>query len=375
MSELRQYTILHTIETGGPGGAETVLLQLASHLDPGRFRSLVLLTSDGWLRQQLLQRQIQPTLVEWKSWYDFRLPRAIANLVKQESVDLIHSHLPDQNFYSCLAATWAHCPVIVTYHGPIELVKAQHFRKALKLWFVRRRAAAVVVVCEYVGKMLRQAEFPSERIVRIYNGIEPSRFGGPPADHLRSELGLPCGTPLVGMVANVRQSKGYEFFIRAARKVVEVIPQARFLAVGDVDERLGSGLRLLVKELDLSDRFLFLGFRPDVPEVLSDLDVFVLSSTSEGFPLVVLEAMAAGKPLVVTRSGGPDEIVEDSRTGFLIPPSDAEALAGKICQLLEDKELAATLGQNARARVAQEFSLEGMVGQYEELYTRCLTAH
>jgi glycosyltransferase involved in cell wall biosynthesis len=370
--ELRQYTILHTIETSGPGGAETVLLHLASNLNPQRFRSLVVLTGEGWLRQQLLNRKIQHELVAWKAWYDFRLPRALVRLIKREGVDLIHSHLPDQNFYSCLAASWTNRPAIVTYHGPIELTGGSSFRKSLKLRYVRREAEVVVVVCHFVARMLEQAKFPPEKIACIYNGIETEQFASTPNGKLRKTLGLSKDNPLVGMVANVRQSKGYEFFIRAARKVVDAFPTARFLAVGDIDEMLGPNLHLLVEQLNLRDHFSFLGFRSDVPEILKDLDVFVLSSTSEGFPLVVLEAMAVGKPAVVTRCGGPEEVIDDGKTGFLVPPSDAEALAARICQILADRRLAADLGQSAQARVRRDFSLGRMLREYEVLYERCL---
>ena len=372
---MKPRTILHTIETGGPGGAETVLLQLATHLDPARFRSVVLISQDGWLNGQLHARGIPTTLVDCKAWYDLRLPRAMIALIRQEKVDLIHSHLPDQNFYSCLVGALTRRRPIVTYHGPIELTRARRRRQALKLQVVRRLAAAVVVVCDYVERLLRGVSFPPEKIVRIYNGIESSRFSALSNGTFRKSLGYGEEIRLVGMVANIRQSKGYEYFVQAARIVADTIPQTRFFAVGDVDEKFGGGLRKLVEQLNLGGRFLFLGFRNDIPEILSDLDVFVLSSTSEGFPLVVLEAMAAGKPVVVTRCGGPEEVVEDGRDGFLVPPTNPEKLAARIIDLLSNPGLAATLGQRARDKVARQFSLERMVRQYEALYERCMNGN
>jgi glycosyltransferase involved in cell wall biosynthesis len=124
--------------------------------------------------------------------------------------------------------------------------------------------------------------------------------------------------------------------------------------------------------LGLKDRFVFLGFRADVPEILADLDVFVLSSVSEGLSIATIEAMAAGKPVVVTRSGGPREVVEDGRTGLLVPPADPKALASRICELLRNPDLATTLSRNARAEVDSKFSLARMIREYESLYERCL---
>jgi glycosyltransferase involved in cell wall biosynthesis len=370
---LKQYTILHTIETSGPGGAETVLLELATRLDRSRFRSLVLLNQAGWLLDQLKARGIKTTLVDWRAWGVFSLPRSMAKVVRDERVDLIHSHLPDQNFYSCLVGKLTRCKTVVTYHGPIELVRAKQRRAAFKLWAVRRSASTVVVVCDRVRRLLGELMFPPEKITRIYNGIDVTRFNTPRKGCLKEELGFPRETKLVGMVANVRQTKGHDFFIRAARRVADAHPQVRFLAVGDVDERLGRGLRSLVQQLDLGDRFFFLGFRQDIPDFLGNLDIFVLPSTSEGFPLVVLEAMAAGKPVVATRSGGPEEIIRDGHDGFLVPPADAETLSAKISELLEQPELAAAVAHEAQLKIARQFSIEQMIREYAGLYERTIS--
>ncbi len=367
---MSRITVLHTIETAGPGGAETVLLNLASKLDPSRFRSIAMLPEGRWLPGQLRAREIPTFCVESKGWHDLTLPKSMAQLVRTEKVDLIHSHLPDQNFYSCVVGHLTRSKTIATYHGAVEVARAR--RKAFKLWVVRKTAAAVVVVCDFVADLLKGVDFPAGKLVRIYNGIELSRFQVSANGLFRDSLGLDRDDRLVGTVANLRQSKGYEFLIRAARKVLDAVPRARFLAVGEIDQELGNKYFSLVEKLGLTDRFTFLGFRKDVAEILSNLDLFVLPSTSEGFPLVLLEAMAAGRPVVATRSGGPQEIVEDGQTGLLVPPGDAEALAKGIEKLLVNPEQAADLGRNARGKVEREFSLEKMVSQYEALYERCL---
>ncbi|HET7841072.1 MAG TPA: glycosyltransferase family 4 protein, partial [Terriglobia bacterium] len=177
---------------------------------------------------------------------------------------------------------------------------------------------------------------------------------------------------LVGMVANLRQSKGYEYFVQAARLVVNSFPEARFVSVGEKEEHMAAGLADMVRQLDLDDRFTFLGFRSDVPEVLADLDVFVLSSVSEGLSIATLEAMAAGRPVVVTQSGGPEELVADGRTGRLVPPADPAALAAGICELLKNPGLAMLLGRNAQEESREKFSVSRMIAEYESLYQRCL---
>lgn len=369
---LKQFTILHAIEGGGPGGAETVLFHLASNLDPSRFRSLVLLSSDDWLKRQLVAQNIKTNLVKSKAWYDFRVPRAMANLIRQENVDLIHSHLPDQNFYSCIAARFTARKIVVTYHGIPGLFPKSKLRGAIKLWTVRNVANTFVVVSDFLKRTLEGAGFPAQKIVRIYNGVNMNCFAPRGSGRFRQELGLSGNVKLVGMVANLRESKGYEYFVQAARQVADSIPEARFLAVGEKDEGIAKHLESLVQRLNLSDRFFFLGFRSDVAEILNSLDVFVLSSVSEGLSIATIEAMAAGKPVVVTRSGGPQEIVEDGRTGMLVPPADAQALGSSICELLSNPVLAAMLSRNARSEVENKFSLKKMVNEYESLYERCL---
>jgi glycosyltransferase involved in cell wall biosynthesis len=369
---MRKLTILHTIETAGPGGAETVVLNLASRLDSNRFRSIVLLPRQDWLSERLQERGVSTFFVDSKAWYDFRMPLGMARLVHKEKVDLIHSHLPGQNFYSCLVGRLTGRKTIATYHGAIELSQSGRLRGGIQFWWVRRSADKVVVVCDFVGAMLRRSGFPANKVVRIHNGIDVDPFRVPADGRLRRELGLRNGTRLIGTVANVRQSKGYEFFIQAARRVVDVRPDVLFVASGDIDPIIAKPLLSSVERLGLKERFLFLGFRTDVPEFLSELDVFVLPSVSEGFPLVALEAMASGRPVVVTRSGGPQEIVDDEQTGFLIPPADPNIMAQRICELLDNPQRAATLGGAAREKVASTFTLDRMIDEYERLYERLL---
>jgi glycosyltransferase involved in cell wall biosynthesis len=369
-----KHTILHTIETSGPGGAESVLLALADGIDTSRFRSLVLLPRAGWLQNKLKERGIPVYLAKSNAWYDPRLLRAMTRVIRQEKVDLIHSHLGDQNFYSCLAGRMTGSKIVVTYHGSPQCSEKERLRSAIKLWFVRHSADAVVVVSDYLKQSFMDLGFAADRIVRVHNGVDLDRFAISPAGRLRAELKCQNGAKLIGMVANLRESKGYEHFIQAARTVSDSMPHARFVAIGDINPTIGQRMRDLVEKMSLQDRFFFLGFREDVPEILRDLDVFVLSSVSEGFSIATVEAMASSKPVVVTRSGGPQEIVEDGRTGWLVPPADPTALAEKICEILANPARAAALAQSARLKVETTFTIERMVREYEHLYERLLDA-
>jgi glycosyltransferase involved in cell wall biosynthesis len=361
-------TILHTIETGGPGGAETILLKLASQLDPARFRSLVLLPRKGWLHAQLEMARVPTFFVHSSAWYDLRLPRTLVTLARKEKVHLIHSHLPDQNFYSSLVRPLAGCKVVVTYHGSQQLSQSDGLKCALKLSVVKRGANAVVVVSDYLKEKLVAAGFPSDRVIRIHNGIDASSVPGETRSSLREALGCANGSPLVGTVANIRASKGYDYFLRAARLVADSMPEVLFAAAGEADPELTRKLMNLRQELNLEKQVLFLGFRRDVNQLLGAFDLFVLPSVSEGFSLATVEAMAAGRPVIATRSGGPQELIEDGVTGLLVPPKDPQSLATKICEVLRNPALASALGHNAQAAVQSKFSLARMLAEYAAVY-------
>ena len=371
---MNRRTILHTIETSGPGGAETSLLLLASKLNRDRYRSLALLPREGWLSEQLRDAGVPVFFADSKKWYDFHLVREMRRLIDHERVDLIHSQLPGQNFYSSLVGWLNARKTVVTYQGKIELTRSQGWKGTLRQTTIRRLADAVVAVSDDVGALLRQSDFPAKKVVRIYNAIDVRRLQVTGNGHLRHNLRLPEGSKLVGTVANIRVPKGYAFLIQAARMVIDRIPQAHFVAVGDIDPELSKPLFELVEKLGLRNQFHFLGFRSDVPEILSELDVFVLASTSEGLPLALLEAMAAGKPAVATQCGGPAEVIKNGVTGLLVAPGEPSAIASALLELLTSQELAARLAQAGRAKVREEFALGKMLEQYEALYERLLEA-
>jgi glycosyltransferase involved in cell wall biosynthesis len=191
---------------------------------------------------------------------------------------------------------------------------------------------------------------------------------------LRRELNCRPGTRLIGMMGNVRAPKGHEYFIRAARTIADRHPNTYFVISGDLHKTLAPPLFKLVSELGLQNQLKFLEYREDVPRILADLDIFVLPSTSEGFPLAVLEAMACAKPIVATRCGGAEEMVDDGRTGFTVPVANAPAIASRVIDFLDQMEMGTSMGMAAKLRVESEFSVQAMVRNYERLYESCILA-
>ena len=365
---MKRLTVLHTIETSGPGGAENVLLALALGLDKSRFRSIVVINDPGWLEDRLNELGLAYYRVPSVHWYDFKLPRRLLQLIRTERVDVIHSHLPDQNFWASVVGRLTRRPVIATYHGAVELANSRQWRNVVKLTTVKHAANTVSVVCGHVEEMLLNLGFPASKLRRIYNGIDVAKYANKGDGRLRRELALQPDAPIIGMVANIRATKGHEYFIRAARIIADRFPNAAFVVSGDPHDELAPPLFRLVEELGLKDRVTFLGFRSDVPMLLAEMAVFVLPSTSEGFPLVVLEAMAAGKPVVSTRCGGVEEVFNTELDSLLVPVADADAIAKQVCSLLENPQHAAFLAAAGRRRVCEKFSVQSMIAEYERLY-------
>jgi glycosyltransferase involved in cell wall biosynthesis len=370
----RKATILHLIETTGPGGAETVLLNIVRRLDPLEFASSVIVTGTGWLYENLSTAGITTTILESARANDWQFVLRLVRHIKRFRVDLIHSHLAGMNFYACLAGMLCCKPVITTYHGLIGDWQARTLKNRVRYAFITRAASAVVTVSDFLRReLLRAWGFKADRVFRIYNGADLRAFeNGTQGTSVRAQFGLPESTSLVGMVGNIRRPKGYEYFVQAARLVIDRRPECYFLIVGEGKGELLEKLREQIAALKLEQKVLIVGFRDDVPQILRQLDVFALSSISEGLSIATIEAMAAGLPVVVTDSGWPTEIVEHGVTGLVVPPAAPEALAEKILLLLEDRNLANTLACRAQNTVRSRFDLDMCVQNYVDLYRRCL---
>lgn len=248
-----------------------------------------------------------------------------------------------------------------------------------------RLADCTVVNAETIRRRLVGDGWREDRIAVIPNGVDTKRFQArATASSFRKEYGLPPAAPLVGVLARIAPSKGLEVFLEAARIVVDRVPDARFVIVGDDAPFVRDGERVEgyrqqleqhAERLGLGQHVIFTGFRLDVPEVLSELAISVLPSvTGEGLPNSVLESMAAGVPVIATNSGGTKEAVADGETGVLVAPSDVTALARTTCELLADPALRARFGAAGRRRIAERFSLERMAHDMQALYGRLLEA-
>lgn len=365
-------TVLHLIDTGGPGGAETVLANVVEGLPASRWRPVVVLPERDWLFEHLSLRNIESTLLTSSGSFDYRFLLALDAIVRRERVTLIHAHLLTSSVYGSLVARLRGIPVVCTFHGQVDVSSSERFRRT-KVNILDRRKNRVVFVSEALREhVLSQQPLRAAKTTVIPNGIDPDRFRPQRNDALRRELGIAPEDILVGAVGNVRHSKDYDTFLRAAALLRQSSPRFRFVVVGDTRTPLLPGLMELREQLDLAESFSFLGFREDTATLLNNFDVFALSSDQEGFSIATIQAMATGLPVVATRCGGPEEILTHDVNGVLVPTRSPETLARAILNLVGNPEDRDRLAQSAREEVLARFTLERMVSRYEDVYADSL---
>jgi glycosyltransferase involved in cell wall biosynthesis len=220
---------------------------------------------------------------------------------------------------------------------------------------------------EAIRTMIIEDGIPLERTETLHEGIDFKLVEASPGLNLYKEFQFPKGTYIVGNVAALVPHKGQQFLIEAAAKVISRIPNVRFVILGA--GKLESRLRSQIQRLGLEQYVLLAGFRPDVLSLQKGFDLFVMSSTTEGLGTTLLDAMALGRPIIATRTGGIPEVV-DAETGILVPPCDPQALATAIVDLLRDPARRARLGTAARTRVREQFSAERMIQRTLDAYLR-----
>lgn len=359
--------ILQVVPTSGAGGAEQIVLSLAKSLkENGSDVAVASPGSDPYLFQKLKESDIKafPLATQDRKWQIFE----IAKVIKTFRPDIIHSHMFDANLPSTLASLISRKPIILTIHSTVY--ELETWKRKLINALLSRCVSQVVAVSKAVALKLNSAGVPANKIICIYNGVDVSQFMGDSKNKFRQELCIPDDSRLMGMVANLRPAKDHEMAIKAAAMVIKKVPKTHFMMVGDGVDKTAQALMRLREYLGVSRNVHFLGFREDIPNVLKSLDLFVLASKVEGLPVSIIEAMAAGLPVVASNVGGIAELIEEGITGFLVPPGDYNRLAEKIKVILQNPTLAKSMGIEGRKKILNNFSLEAMKNAYYSLYLK-----
>jgi glycosyltransferase involved in cell wall biosynthesis len=374
-------------------GAEKVLLELLSRLDRSRFVPIVVLPTDtrhiNRLSPELEKLNIEccfiPLGVLRRKYFKLhKLPRfsfevlagvrQLVRLIRKHKIALVHTNT-NTILASPMAARLTRVPHIWSIHE--LMVEPATVRSALH-YMIPRFSTRVVTVSQAVrDHMLKDAARFADRFTFVRGAIDVEPFlNAKGRARVRAEWGVRDDEVLIGMAGRVTRWKGQSIFVQAAKLIAERHPQVKFAAVGgvfDTEKFYMERFRKEVHDAGLENKLTINDFRADMPDVFAAFDVFVLPSIlPEPFGLVVIEAMASGKPVVATAPGGPSETVVDGETGFLVPPSDASAIARALEVLLADPQKRMTMGEAGRRRAREVFSLPRYVTEFEELYDAVL---
>ena len=362
--------ITHFVENLDRGGLERMVLELVKlQHRQGHRCQVVCLFEPGSQAHELDALGIPVSACDKRQGFDLRALARARQLVRNHATEVLHTHNAVAH-YQAVCATYGlgMRQVINTRHG-----MGGNQRAARREWLYRRALAStdtVVAVCEAARTdAVKRGIVPMAKTRVVPNGIQVGSFQTvSTAMHRRLQLllGLPAQTRLIGTVGRLNWAKDQAGLIRAFRRVNEQLPHTALLLIGEGELR--KDLEVRAAEEGVTDRVHFLGDRNDVHELLQGLDLFVLSSVSEGYSLALLEAGAAALPIVATDVGGNGEIIRDGETGRLVPASDPAALAQAMLALLRDSSQAQLLGRAARAWVEQHGSLDAMAGSYARLY-------
>ncbi|HMF57524.1 MAG TPA: glycosyltransferase family 4 protein [Pyrinomonadaceae bacterium] len=355
------------------GGGERHLADLANALSERGHDVSVALAPSSPFRAELSALSEQNIFsVRMRNALDIPSALKLAQFIREHKIEIVHAHL---------ARDYPLAAFAVRKIKDARLVLTRHLERPLNNLhvFALKRVSRIIAVSKAVERALQaQKIFPPDRIRHVANGIDVEKFerAGQAIDREAIRLGLPSHARfLIGIIGELREHKGQEDFLRAAHLIASQMEDVDFLIIGEdgaPDKQYGAHLHRLVEEIGLERRVHFMGWRKDVPQLLHALDLFISSSRVEPFGLVMVEAMACGLAVVATATGGAQEIIADGETGRLVPIGDVEALAKVASALLADSYERKRLGQQARTRARERFSLARMVTATEQIYREAL---
>ena len=381
----RPVRVVELLATGTNGGAQEHVYSLLTRLDRSRYEPLVLSLTGGNTVHRLRAAGFNVAVLDELD--DTLAARLVADEVGAFGADVIHNHMYRAEVVGTRAALR-----LAELGQPrpyvVGTVHSSRVRSAADIDLLRHltpQMDRLVAVSRAILQKIEREQRTGAPVSLIYNGVDLERYANQePCCTLPDEYGFAPGTPIVGTVARLEPEKGHPTLLEAWRLVADRVPDARLLIVGEGSRR--EALEDQARSLGLlgedcsgeacvgslrarpGAKVVFTGRREDVPAVVAALDVAVLPSYREAQGITILEAMALGRPVVASNVGGIPEMIEDGRTGLLVPPHDADALAGAIVRLLNDHPLADMLGRAGHDLVHERFCVERMVSAIESIY-------
>jgi glycosyltransferase involved in cell wall biosynthesis len=367
--------LVHVVDSLDRGGLERVVCDLSSEqLRRGYDVRVYCLLSRGSLAPELEARGVRVLCGSKRRGPDFRAVRELRRLLRGSARSVLHSHSMMPNYYACAARMLAGLSICIvnTRHDMGSTLPNDRRERLYRLSVPMTRL--IVMVSERVKeRFLADGIVPPRKARVVFNGIQTGDAQcATPADRseARRLLGAEPGQFVVGCVGRLVELKNHVAVVRAVARLATAYPTLRLVLIGEGPLR--DRLVALGSELGIADRLSLLGERPDVRRLLAGLDAFVMPSLTEGHSIALLEASAAGVPIIATKVGGNPEIVHHESTGLLVPADDGVSIVAALTRLLCDPRLAARLGANARNWALNHVSVPAMADGYERIYAECL---
>jgi sugar transferase (PEP-CTERM/EpsH1 system associated) len=356
--------VMHVVHSLQPGGMEHGVVKLVNGLDAARFTPSICSTTPGGALRPLVKPAVPVIELDRRPGNDPKLPLALYRTFRQLRPHIVHTHAWGTLCEGLLAARLARVPVVV--HGEHGTLQLKPYQARIQRFAWGRVDRLLSVSSRLAERMSATTGFPVERIDVIRNGVDLSRFGKAPRDAARRALGLDDATVAIGTAGRLVAVKDQASLIDAAGIVIARGRDVVVLLAGDGP--LAADLKAQAAARGIGERVRFLGHRVDIESVFAAMDIFVLSSVSEGLSNTILEAMASELPVVATRVGGADELVVDGETGFLVPSQSPSALAEAIDGLTTQPARRQEMASAARRRALDDFAIERMLQNYGEFY-------
>jgi glycosyltransferase involved in cell wall biosynthesis len=370
MTKNRRIKILFLIDDLLPGGTEKQLLFLAKSLPRNRFEPVLGVLYKNEYHANL---KIKTTTINFNWTGPPFLKRAflvwkLQRYLVRESFDIFQAHFIESHFHGALAVRLCRDrPIFIgTRRNLYHWTEDQRWSFYL-LRYTARWSDRILVNSHTVFQECQRREgIPPEKITLIQNAVEVEKFNNLSSKVAKSNIGLAGEFPIIGVVSNWRPIKGLIPFLKGAVLVSQKIPSARFLLVGFGPQE--NELRSLVRDFGIHNRVTFLKYSSDIPSIMAAFDIAVQPSLSESFSNVLVEYMAASRPIVATRVGDAERIIEDGREGILVHPNNPEELSAAIFSLFHNQEKAANMGRVAREKVVANWASEKILNEYCQFY-------
>jgi len=386
MEQKHTYKILRIIARLNIGGPALHCIILNSELDPRRYVSLLVTgiesPYEGNMYELAQYKKVEPIVIyalgrEIFFKEDFRALIRLIRLINRERPDIVHTHTAKAGTLGRIAAKLTGVPIVIhTFHGHVFHSYFGFFRTKFFLWLERLLAKftdVIITVSEQQREEIIKYKIAEpEKIIAIPLGLDLKPFINSDTDpnEVRREFSVPEETKLVGIVARLVPIKNHVCFLEAARLVLAHYDNVRFMIVGDGELR--STLEHKARDLGIEDRVIFMGFQNNLQKIYAGLDIIALSSYNEGLPVALIEAMAAGKPVISTDVGGVVDLILDGDNGLLVPSNDPKSLAEATLYLLEHPERRKMMGVAGRKKVYPHFDKKRLVRDIDNLYENLL---